>query len=155
MSEADLADELEIERELEPEQMQQMPPDFMEDSDGAQAQMASAAQLSQADLRRYQLHNPIDGLLRRMRGWKSIEVQNEQSPGRMPLIGCKATDGTTVFAPTPKSLSSRGNVLACAAPMGTGKSTMIRNFIRSTITVDRRRVCFNRSITTPERASCC
>eukprot|EP00966_Prymnesium_polylepis_P059184 1371773-Prymnesium_polylepis.1 len=69
--------------------------------------------------------DPLDSLMRRLRGWNIIAIQNQQNPDYMPPIGCVASDGRTVFAPKPKTPNSTGNVIACVAEMGRGKSTMM------------------------------
>ena len=120
--------ELEVESELERERVETMPPDDVEE------EPVITRQITQTSMTPFLLRNPLESLMRRMRGWNGIEVQNQQNPDFMPPIGCTATDGHTVFAPKPKTPTSPGNVLACVAEMGRGKSTMIRSFQRSTIT---------------------
>ena len=128
MSDFDLDYELEVESELGRERVETMPPDDVEE------EPVITRQITQTSMTPFLLRNPLESLMRRMRGWNGIEVQNQQNPDFMPPIGCQAADGRTVFAPTPKTQTSAGNVLACVAEMGRGKSTMIRSFQRSTIT---------------------
>jgi hypothetical protein len=131
MSEFDLDYELELERELEAEEPQQMPP---EDIDPVEAASASQTHATQPTMPMLMRSGPLERLLRNVRGWEKVEVQNQQNPDFMPPIGCMAVDGRTRFQPKPKTALSAGNVLACVAEMGRGKSTMIREYQRSTIT---------------------
>ena len=78
--------------------------------------------------------DPVGSMLRRLKEWDTLEVRNEGAPGFMPSIGYTPSGGSVAFAPKPKTTGSAGNVLACVAEMGRGKSTMIRNFQRDTIT---------------------
>ena len=141
MSEFDLDNELESERELEaekrqqmphPEELQQMPPP--EDMVPREAEPPSPPQAAQATMLSHMFTDPMERVLRRVRGFPAVEVQNQQNPDFMPPIGCMAVDGLTRFEPKPKTALSTGNVLACVAEMGRGKSTMIREYQRSTIT---------------------
>ena len=132
MSEMDLEYELEIEAELERERHEPMPP---EDTDQDNVEPEGVSQVVQASITPYLPHDPIKGLMQRMRAWNAIEIENRTNSNFMPPIGSIATDGRTGFTPKPKTPTSSGNVLACVAEMGRGKSTMIRNFQRSTITI--------------------
>ena len=131
MSEFDLDYELELERELESGELHQMPPEDMEPVEGEPASPPQAAQAAMLSLMSTDL---VESLLRKMREWAKVEVQNQQNPCFMPLIGSMAVDGRTCFEPKPRTRRSAGNVLACVAEMGRGKSTMIREYQRSTIT---------------------
>ena len=125
MSEFDLDYELEFERELEAEELQQMPP---EDLDPEEAASASRSQATQHTMPMLMRPDPLACLSRMVRGWEKVEVENQQNPDFMPPIGCMASDGRKAFTPKPKTQTSAGNVLACVAEMGRGKSTMTRNF---------------------------
>ena len=131
MSEFDLEYELELERELESEELHQMPP---EDIEPVEVEPASPPQAAEATMLSLMSIDPVESLLRKMREWDNVEVQNQQNPDFMPPIGSMAVDGRTCFEPKPRTRQSAGNVLACDAGMGRGKSTMIREYQRSTIT---------------------
>ena len=72
--------------------------------------------------------DPLDDLLGRIDNWKFIGVCNQTNPGFMPPLGYSLDDGSALFFPIRKTATNAGNVLAVAAPMGTGKSTMVRGF---------------------------
>ena len=81
MSEFDLDYELELERELEAEEPQQMPP---EDIDPVEAASASQTHATQPTMPMLMRSGPLERLLRNVRGWKKVEVQNQQNPDFMP-----------------------------------------------------------------------
>ena len=117
-----------MESDLEREGVEAMPPDDVEE------ESIITREDTQTTMMPFVIRNPLDSLMRHMRGWNCISIENQLNSDFMPPIGCTATDGHTVFAPKPKTPTSAGNVLACVADMGRGKSTMMRNFQRSTIT---------------------
>ena len=103
MSEFDLDCELELERELEAEETQPMPP---EDIGPVEVAPASQTQATQPTIPMLIPTNPVESMLRMLRGWKKVEVQNQQNPDFMPPIGCMASDGRTMFTPKRKTQTS-------------------------------------------------
>ena len=77
---------------------------------------------------------PLDDLLDRINNWTFIDVRNQTKLGFMPPLGSSLGDGSALFCPIRKTATNAGNVLAVAAPMGTGKSTMVRGFQECIIT---------------------
>ena len=73
MSEMDLEYELEIEAELERERHEPMPP---EDTDQDNVEPEGVSQVVQASITTYLPHDPIKGLMQRMRAWDAIEIEN-------------------------------------------------------------------------------
>ena len=84
------------------------------------------------------MSDPNDSWAINNKGWEYLEVQNP-GDGFTPPIGYTPDGSEAIFAPTSKTAFSAGNVLACVAQMGRGKSTAVRGY-QKTILTGRRSV---------------